>query len=159
MGKPKGGPTRGLIVCGALADAVRRESNQAVCFLWGVTPQTVTKWRKALEVGRRTEGSTRLRSDYFLEPWAREAQANAHANGPRPQTSSEDCDEKNRQETSGRIRRVHAPADARNQAERCHATEDEQFTPCKRHTSACHRCALVRTGRQVIAKATGRESD
>ena len=70
---------RSLIVFDVLAEVVRRESNQAVCHWWGITPQTVTKWRRALGVGRMTAGSTRLRRDYFLEPWARRAQAKAHA--------------------------------------------------------------------------------
>jgi hypothetical protein len=78
IGQPKGIPAKSLIIFSDLADAVRCESNQAVCHWWGVTPQTVTKWRKALGVGRRTAGSTRLRHDYFLEPWVRRAQAKAH---------------------------------------------------------------------------------
>jgi hypothetical protein len=55
-------------VCGALADAVRRESAQAVAYWWGVTAQTVMRWRKALDVGPTTEGTHQLRSDYALEP-------------------------------------------------------------------------------------------
>jgi hypothetical protein len=55
------------VVYGPLAEAIRRESNQAVCHWWGVTPQTVTKWRKALGVDH-TEGTSRLRSEYRFEP-------------------------------------------------------------------------------------------
>jgi hypothetical protein len=35
-----------LVLCGALADAVRRESAVAVMYWGGVTSQTVTVWRK-----------------------------------------------------------------------------------------------------------------
>jgi hypothetical protein len=54
------GRNRAFILCGDLAKAVRRESNIAVCFWWGVTPQTVTVWRKALDVPVATEGTSRL---------------------------------------------------------------------------------------------------
>ncbi|MBA4189529.1 MAG: hypothetical protein C0467_16195 [Planctomycetaceae bacterium] len=47
---------------GDLVDAVRRESVAAVAYYWGVTAQTVTKWRKALRVGALNEGTTRLKS-------------------------------------------------------------------------------------------------
>src|SRR5439155_9305742 len=40
VGQPKGSRARSLIVFDALADAVRRESNQAVCHWRGITPQT-----------------------------------------------------------------------------------------------------------------------
>jgi hypothetical protein len=54
---------RSLVIFGALARAVRLESATAVCHWWGVTPQTVTKWRKALGVGPVTEGTRRLKQD------------------------------------------------------------------------------------------------
>jgi hypothetical protein len=75
---------RALVLCGALADAVRRESAQAVAFCWGVTTQTVTKWRKALGVGATNEGTHRLHHDYFEEPWALDARAKAHAKAGDP---------------------------------------------------------------------------
>jgi hypothetical protein len=43
--------------------SVRRESNQAVCYWWGVTPQTVSKWRQALAVGRINAGTRRLKQE------------------------------------------------------------------------------------------------
>ena len=58
IGKTKGGRDKGPLVFDALGDAVRRKSNLAVCHWFGVTPQTVTKWRKALGVGRMTAGTT-----------------------------------------------------------------------------------------------------
>jgi hypothetical protein len=58
---------RSLVLCGDLAEAVRRESATAVAYHWGVTAQTVTRWRKALGVGHVTEGTHRLRSDLAYE--------------------------------------------------------------------------------------------
>jgi hypothetical protein len=49
------------ILTSDLVKAVRRESEIAVAYWCGITPQTVTVWRKALGAGRATEGSTRLR--------------------------------------------------------------------------------------------------
>jgi hypothetical protein len=59
-----------LIVFKGLARAVRRESNQAVAYWWGVDPQTVSTWRRLLGVERATPGTSRLHSDYAGEPWA-----------------------------------------------------------------------------------------
>ncbi len=61
----KRGHTKTFIVFAGLADAVRKESNQAVCHWWGITPQTVTKWRNALGVPTLTPGTSALRSDVF----------------------------------------------------------------------------------------------
>src|SRR5215204_4098243 len=61
--RPAGG-AGGLVVCGALAEAVRRESNQAVAHWFGVNPNTVSVWRKALAVRRTNEGTGRLRRGY-----------------------------------------------------------------------------------------------
>jgi hypothetical protein len=52
---------RAFIICGDLVKAVRQESAAAVCYWWGVTPQTVTVWRKALGIGPVTEGTSRVR--------------------------------------------------------------------------------------------------
>lgn len=59
----KKGRAKGLILYRDLVRAVRRESNQAVAYWWGVSGQTVTKWRHALQV-ESTLGSSRLRSAY-----------------------------------------------------------------------------------------------
>jgi len=59
---------RFLVVYGALARAVRRESNQAVAKAWGVTPQTVTVWRKALDVKTVNDGTFRLMRERALTP-------------------------------------------------------------------------------------------
>ncbi len=73
------GSTRFCELRGDLARAVRRESAQAVAHWWGITPQTVTKWRQALDVGPTNEGMRRLHHDYWEEPWALEARAKAVA--------------------------------------------------------------------------------
>jgi hypothetical protein len=75
----KKGRAKAPILFGDLAGAVRRESNQAVAFWWGVTPQTVTKWRKALEVSRANEGTRRLHHEVALEPGVTAGRAKAHA--------------------------------------------------------------------------------
>ena len=54
IGKLGDGRAKSLIVYGDLERAVRLESNLAVCHWFSVTPQTVTKWRKALTVPRMT---------------------------------------------------------------------------------------------------------
>lgn len=76
---------KALVVYGDLARAVRTESNQAVCHWFGVTPQTVSKWRKAMGVGLTNDGTHRLRSDYQHEPWARRARKKAHAKSSDPE--------------------------------------------------------------------------
>jgi hypothetical protein len=81
----KKGMPKTLILYGDLAKAVRRESNQAVAFWWGVTPQTVTAWRKALGVRPTTAGTSELRSAHFHEPWAKRAQKKAVAKARDPE--------------------------------------------------------------------------
>ena len=81
----KKGMPKTLILYGDLAKAVRRESNQAIAFWWGVTPQTVTVWRKALGVPPNTVGTSELRSAHFREPWARRAQKKAVAKARDPE--------------------------------------------------------------------------
>lgn len=49
-----------LILCGDLVRAVQTESELAVAHWWGVSPTTVWAWRKALGVGRVTEGTSAL---------------------------------------------------------------------------------------------------
>ncbi len=58
------GSSRTLVIFAGLSAAIRSESNQAVCHWWGVTPQTVTKWRKALGVGAVTKGTSHLRAEH-----------------------------------------------------------------------------------------------
>lgn len=56
-----GGGKPFLIVTKELAQAVRTESELAVCYWWGVTAQTVWAWRKRLGVGPVTPGASELR--------------------------------------------------------------------------------------------------
>src|SRR4051794_27994816 len=76
----KRGRAKALIVYRDLARAVRRESAIAVCHWWGVTAQTVTKWRKALGVPEHNDGTRRLRRDYFPEVLTPESLAAARRN-------------------------------------------------------------------------------
>jgi hypothetical protein len=59
--------TPALVLYKGLAKAVQRESNQAVAHWWGVSGQTVTKWRKALGVQPTTKGTSRLRASHAKE--------------------------------------------------------------------------------------------
>jgi len=49
-----------LIVCGDLVRAVRKEAAAAIVRHWGVSQQTVWRWRKALGVGRMTPGTVEV---------------------------------------------------------------------------------------------------
>jgi hypothetical protein len=63
IGQPLNDRSRRILVLfDALTDAVKQEANQAVAHWWGVSGQTVTKWRKALDVGK-TPGTTILREE------------------------------------------------------------------------------------------------
>jgi hypothetical protein len=73
----KGGHA-GLVLFADLERAVRSESNQAVCHWWGVTPQTVTKWRNALEVDADTPGTRKLRQEHGAQEWFQVVRGKAH---------------------------------------------------------------------------------
>jgi len=49
-----------MIVCGDLIRALRREAATAIARHWGVSIQTVRRWRRALDIGRYTEGTRAL---------------------------------------------------------------------------------------------------
>ena len=74
----------GLVVFGDLAAAVRRESNQAVCHRFGVTPATVARWREALGAARLTAGSARLWAAVARDPDRAAKIAAARRGKPRP---------------------------------------------------------------------------
>ena len=76
---------RSLIMYGGLADAIRRESNQAVCHWWGITPQTVTKWRKVLKVEPLNADSRELFVRYGREERSLDALPNARAAASLPE--------------------------------------------------------------------------
>ena len=54
--------TRSLILCGDLALAVEGESGLAVAHNWDVSPTTVSKWRRVLEVEPINSGTRILKS-------------------------------------------------------------------------------------------------
>jgi hypothetical protein len=82
----KGGRGRhSLVIYKGLARAVRRESEQGICYWWGVKTTTVWKWRKALNVGIATPGTSRLHSEYNKEPWAVEARTKAQSKARDPE--------------------------------------------------------------------------
>jgi hypothetical protein len=68
-----------LIVFAGLAEAIRRESNQAVAFWWGIDKQTVSKYRKILGVPLMTEGTCRLHRDIADEVFTDEVRTRAVA--------------------------------------------------------------------------------
>jgi len=74
-----------FVVYADLERAVRTESNQAVCHWWGVTPQTVSKWRKALDVEATTEGTRALRSDHLTKKRKAKLKRGAIAAARRPE--------------------------------------------------------------------------
>jgi len=81
----KRGRARMLVIYKDLAKAVRRESEIAVAHWWGVTAQSVWKWRRGLGVPATTRGTSRLRREYFEEDWADEAREKAHAKNRDPE--------------------------------------------------------------------------
>ena len=85
LGRVHGSYSRGLIIYGTLGRAVRRESNLAVCYWWGVTPQTVTRWRKALGVEPSNEGTLTRRRELAGEPWCKKALHKAQSKAGDPE--------------------------------------------------------------------------
>ena len=64
-----------LIVCADLAQALRRESNQAVAYWWGVDINTVMRWRRALFIQYKTEGYLNLKRAWVPETLSPEMRA------------------------------------------------------------------------------------
>src|SRR5476651_580495 len=62
------GKSKAIALVGDLVKAVRQESSVAIQHWWGVGEDTVWKWRKALGVGRSTEGTRVLKGEYANEP-------------------------------------------------------------------------------------------
>lgn len=70
IGRPMDTPRlRTIVLYGALVDAVWNESSSALCYWFGVSTTTVTKWRHTLGVPRSNPGSSKL--------WSRSAQGAA----------------------------------------------------------------------------------
>jgi hypothetical protein len=107
-GRPRGhrGGTPGPVVYGALAEAVRRESNQAVAYWFGVTPNTVSLWRKALAVRRTNAGTHTLRKGYGAEPWFARVRAKGRAARWTPERRAERSARPKRRPPAPRVRAV-----------------------------------------------------
>ncbi len=88
IAKRPGGRARTLAVYGDLAEAIRRESVSAVCYWWGITSQTVTKWRTVMGVEAMTEGTTLLK---VASATASTALAEARKRGQAKARDSERC--------------------------------------------------------------------
>jgi hypothetical protein len=70
---------KGLVVFAGLAEALARESGRAVAHWWGVSNNTVWKWRQALGIaGQRTEGTRRLRRERAQSPASLAARKRLH---------------------------------------------------------------------------------
>jgi hypothetical protein len=83
---PIGQTTRAksLVLYRDLARAVRRESSLAVCYWWGVGAEAVWKWRKALGVPAKTEGTLARHTAHGKSRAGRKAVAAMHATARDP---------------------------------------------------------------------------
>jgi hypothetical protein len=91
----KRGRARSLVVCGGLVKALQRESGQAVAYWWGITPHTVSRWRRSLGVGPLTEGTRRLFRQHYAEVVTPEVFAKAvrAANTPEANAKKAEADQ------------------------------------------------------------------
>lgn len=69
LGRIDGNSNRALIVYRGLAKAVRKEAAVAVCHWWGVTAQTISRWRGVMGVDQDTDGSRKLRAEHGRRNW------------------------------------------------------------------------------------------
>ena len=77
-----------LIVCGDMVKAIEKESASAVAYHFGVTAQTVTKWRKALGVDRQTPGTLDLPRRTVDQHFNDETRAKVIASTKRPERNA-----------------------------------------------------------------------
>lgn len=59
--------TPAIVLYDCLIEAVKHESNRAICHCWGVTGQTVSQWRKVLGIGRSNPGTSRLHAAHYRD--------------------------------------------------------------------------------------------
>ncbi|MEX1027413.1 MAG: hypothetical protein WD049_05315, partial [Candidatus Paceibacterota bacterium] len=85
-----------LIIYRGLKRGIERESNQAVAHFWGVSRGTVRRWRRALDVGRKTPGTLRLQEEALKAPSRRSKIADAKRGKPRPKSVVEALREANK---------------------------------------------------------------
>lgn len=71
-----------LILCGDLVRAVQTESSEAVAHWWGVGVTKVWMWRRALGVGRVTDGTRKLLQERTGVPPEAAARGRAAASAP-----------------------------------------------------------------------------
>jgi len=88
--KKPGRPGRSApVVFRDLAKAIRKESAVAVCFWWGVTGQTISKWRGRLGIGSVTPGFSMLQAHRNrTDGRIIEGRAKAHAKSSDPERKS-----------------------------------------------------------------------
>jgi hypothetical protein len=79
------GKFRALLVEDRLAEAIRRESVQAVAFSWGVSVETVRLYRRELGVPAINDGSKWLQRRYAQTPMFRRKAQRAWANAGSPE--------------------------------------------------------------------------
>jgi hypothetical protein len=129
LGYVKGNSNRALIVYGALAKAVRTESAVAVCYWWGVTAQTISKWRGVMGVGSDTDGSRELRREH--------GKRNIKTVGPRLWSKAHDPE-----------RAAKIAAAKRGKSRPPHVIEAMRKANIGRKLSAAHRAKLVEVHRR-----------
>jgi len=77
--------SKALAIYGGLAKAVRLEAASAVAYWWGVTTQTVTKWRRRMGTATNsTPGDKLLRQAFAKEPHFAQMQQAAWAKAQDP---------------------------------------------------------------------------
>lgn len=83
-----------LIVCCDLVRAIRTESELAITRWWGVSVTTVWTWRRALSVGRITDGTLTLYENYVPEKLTEEVLAKAREEAAKPENIKKMADKK-----------------------------------------------------------------
>ncbi len=87
---PIGRPTRtkpgrdSMVIYHGLKRAIEKESNQGVAHWWGVNRATVRRWRRAMDVVRKTPGTVRTLDVTLKAKSRRTKSANARRGKPRP---------------------------------------------------------------------------
>lgn len=122
---------RSVVVYGALARAVRRESVQAVAHWWGISVEKVRLIRRALNVSDFNEGTMRLHRRYAQTPEFRRKAEKAWANAGSP--------ERRAINSKAQQGRVHSKATCRKiaAANRRRVTTDDSR---RRRSEAAKRC-------------------
>jgi hypothetical protein len=131
---------RAIVLYGALAEAVKRESAQAIRYWFGVGENTVGKWRKALEVKRMTEGSSAL-----MSRWAPETVQSENAHRKRMRTIIAAKRKRARKGTRRKRSKAHGPLGGHPPGPRWTAAEIKLLGTMKDKDVA------ARTGRTVAA--------